>query len=480
MPVLRGSALLALVTLVSYKLHFNAAGAGFLYLTVVTLNCLDSSFPAAALVSLLAVLCLDLFFVEPLLTWTIADPIDGVALVSFLTTSVFITRLSSRAREQAKTAIQGRQNTERLYEAAHRLVALRPAGAELPVMILEIFRDVFKFRAGSIFDAGTAEVHGVGTADPRLSARTRDAYIVGGDADEPEGNFAFRCLRASGSNLGAVGFEGLDDSRLMAGPLAALAAASLDRALATRKASQAAAEAQAETLRSAILDALAHEFKTPLATILTAAGGLREAGPLRAEQSELTDIVETEAERLSHLSNRLLTLARLDRDELKPRFEAADGVAIVAPVVDRYSLQYPAHELVFERAENSDEVMADTELLQLAVSQLIDNACRYSPPNAPVRVVLQADATSVGIVVWNSGSSISAADGARIFDRFYRGRDAQRVASGTGLGLYVARKIALAHGGTLELDHRFAGGDGVAFRLTIPMASQGFDLVARA
>jgi two-component system, OmpR family, sensor histidine kinase KdpD len=478
-PVLRGSALLALVTFAAYKLHLNAAGAGFLYLTVVTLNCLNSSFPAAVVVSILAVACLDFFFVEPLLTFTVADPIDGVALVSFLITSVAITRLSSRAREQAQTATQGRRNTECLYEAAHRLVALRPSGSELPAMMLAIFRDIFGFKAGCIFDANAAEVHTVGEAHPSLADKTRGAYIMGRDTDEPLESLSCRTLRASSCSLGAIGFEGLEEARLLAGPLAALAAAGMDRAIAAWQASQSAAEAKAETLRSAILDALAHEFKTPLATILTAAGGLREAGPLRPAQSELADIVESEAERLSQLSARLLSLARLDRDELKPRFEVADSVSVVAPIIDRYSAQYPAHRLILERTANSEEILADMELLQLAVSQLIDNACRYSSPGGPVRVVLEADATSVGIVVWNSGSSIPPTDSGRVFDRFYRGMHAQRVASGTGLGLYIAKKIAVAHGGNLELDSKFAAGNGVAFRLTIPLAPRGSDVVAR-
>jgi two-component system sensor histidine kinase KdpD len=470
--------LLAVVTLAAYKLHLNSAGAGFLYLTVVTLNCLDSGFPAAVVVSILAVACLDYFFVEPLLTLTVADPVDAVALVSFLITSLFVTRLSSKARGQAKTATEGRRNTERLYEAAQRLVALQASGPEVPGMILEIFRNVFPFRAACVFDASSAEVYTVGAPHPRLKEKTRDTFITARDVEDTETGLSLRCLRASGRTIGAVGFEGLDDSRLMAGPLAALAAAGLDRALAVRTASQSAAEARAETLRSAILDALAHEFKTPLATILTAAGGLRMAGPLGTAQSELADIVETEAERLGQLSSRLLSLARLDREELKPRLEPADSTSILAPLIDRYSSQYPSHQLILNKGDGPDEMMADIELLQLAVSQLIDNACRYSPPGAPVKIVVETGLESLGVVVWNGGTAISAADCSHIFDRFYRGSDAKRVASGTGLGLYVARKIALAHGGGLELDRRFANGEGVAFRLTIPLTVKGTDLVA--
>jgi two-component system, OmpR family, sensor histidine kinase KdpD len=128
-------------------------------------------------------------------------------------------------------------------------------------------------------------------------------------------------LHAGGNTIGAISFEGLRDSELTAGALSALAAAMLERMRTFRNASQATAAAQAESFRGAILDALAHEFKTPLATIITAAGGLRELGPLGVEQLELTNIVETEASRLSLLTSRLLRAAQVDREDIKPRPE---------------------------------------------------------------------------------------------------------------------------------------------------------------
>jgi two-component system sensor histidine kinase KdpD len=422
--------------------------------------------------------CLDYFFIAPRLTWTVADPVDAVALAAFLITSLVITRLSSTAREQARTATRGRKNMERLYQAAQRLVALRASENDLPGMILEIFRDVFEIRAVCIFDAGSAAPHLLGKSRADLVGLTRETYILGKDVQAAGLKLALRCLRASGKTLGAIGFEELEDADLLAGPLAALAAAGLDRAIAVRTASDSAAAAEAETLRAAILDALAHEFKTPLATILTAAGGLRETASLAAEQAELAEIVEVETERLSQLTSRLLRLAKVDRDELKPRVEPVEVAAVIAPVVERFSRQYPDREILFEK-RGADEIVADVELLQLAIGQLIDNGLRYSRAGSPVRVSVEADPANVGIVVWNAGSSIAPGDSGRIFDRFYRGTEARNRTSGSGLGLYVARKIAVAHGGRLELQPPADDG-GVAFRLTIPAPSKGSDLAARA
>lgn len=479
-PIVRGSALLALVSYGAYKLRLNSASAGLVYLVTVTLNCLNSGFFAAVVVSILAVGCLDYFFVAPVLTWRVAQPVDGVALAAFVITCLMITRLSSKAREEARTATQGRRNMDRLYQAAQRLLTLEESGDDLSARILQIFRDVFGFRAGCLFDGNSAAVHMVGEPCPALPSRTRDSYILGRDLEELDHELIFKCLRVSSRTVGAIGFEGLEDGPLVAGPLAAVASAALDRAIAVRMASQAAAEAQAEALRGAILDALAHEFKTPLATILTAAGGIREAGPLRAEQSELTDMVEAEAERLSYLSSRLLRLAKLDRDEIKPRMELAETTAMVADVVERYARQYPGRSLTLEKGSTKDEVMADTDLVELAVGQLIDNACRYSPPASPVRIAVEAGPSNLAIIVWNGGSSISPQDCGRIFERFYRGADARRVTSGSGLGLYVARKIALAHGGSLEVDQQHGRMGGVAFRLTLPVVAKGSSLVANA
>jgi two-component system sensor histidine kinase KdpD len=264
----------------------------------------------------------------------------------------------------------------------------------------------------------------------------------------------------------------------MAGPVAALAAAGLERARTVREASRAAAEAQTETLRAAILDALAHEFKTPLATILTAAGGLSAAGPLRPEQAELAEIVETEAIRLSNLSSHLLGVARLDQTEVKPMPEPANITEVVAAVIERYSRQSPERPVTFHAEAAPEEVRIDVNLYYLALSQLLDNACRYSPPGSFVRVSLETRNGFVIVVVWNGGA-IPAADRNRIFERFYRGQEARRASSGTGLGLYVARKIALAHGGGLDLDPARSVDGGVAFRLSIPASGQPFSAMEK-
>ena len=165
------------------------------------------------------------------------------------------------------------------------------------------------------------QLYAEGDSLNRLPQLTRNAYIFGRDLDDDYGGIAVRLLRAGARTTGAIGFERSHKFELPADPLAAIAAILIQQRHAFERASRSAAAAEAEMFRGAVLDALAHELKTPLATIVMAAGGIREAGPLRRQQQELAETVEEEASRLGRLTTRLLRLARLDREEIKPQME---------------------------------------------------------------------------------------------------------------------------------------------------------------
>jgi two-component system sensor histidine kinase KdpD len=332
---LPGCCLIGLITFICYRLQLNFSITGFVYLILIVLQSLVGSFASSAVVSVVAVLCLDFFFTPPVFSFEVTNPLDILALISFLTTGLVITRLTTRVR--------------------------------------------------------------------------------------------------------AV--------------------------------SQASAAAQAELFRGAILDALAHEFKTPLATIVTAAGGLRELGPLSPEQMELADIVEAEASRLGLLTSRLLRTAQIDRDEVQPKLEFTDLAELVTAVVDQYARQWADRELSVRKEASATGVMADPELLQLALRQLLDNACKYSVPGSAVRVSIDSQDEWVAIRTSNSGSLIQASERSHIFERFYRGTEVRLTAPGSGLGLYVARKIVHAHGGSLILETTPC--QDTAFRLALPLAVRG-------
>jgi len=361
----------------------------------------------------------------------------------------------------------------RLYELALQLLALEPGTAVGPNLLMP-FRSKFDLRAVCLFDAETAGLYVEGNSRDDIAEKTRNAYIGRRNLEDPGSGLAVRLLQAGGRTSGAIGFEGLRDCRLTAGPLAALATIMLEQSLAFQRASRAAVMAETEMFRGAVLDALAHEFKTPLTTILAAAGGLHEAGPLRPEQRQLAAAVESEASRLEQLTTRLVRLARLDRAEVRPQMELIDVADILKALVDQYSRRWPGRRLSLNGITGLT-TLGDPELLRFGLGQLLDNACKYSRPDSDVRVSIESPGELIAVDVWNDGSPIPANERARIFDRFYRGAEAQKQASGSGLGLYVARKIALAHGGNLELDGPAGANGGTAFRFTIPLSNSECD-----
>ena len=252
---------------------------------------------------------------------------------------------------------------------------------------------------------------------------------------------------------------------LTAGPLSALATILVERCYTFDQTTRATAATETEIFRGAVLDAFTREFKTPLATILTAASGLRELGGLRPEQVELARAVEFEASQLSQLTSRLLRLARLEREEVRPNMEFTELREVIESLVEQYSERWPDRKFSLSNAARV-EVMADRELLRLGLGQLLENACKYSQPDAEITAGVQATDKEIAVRIWNSGSSIPFTERARVFDRFYRGAEVREFTAGSGLGLYVARKIAIVHGGELDLE-RSDGKRGTAFRFSI-------------
>jgi two-component system sensor histidine kinase KdpD len=188
------------------------------------------------------------------------------------------------------------------------------------------------------------------------------------------------------------------------------------------------------------------------------------------EQIEMAEIVESEASRLSHLATRLLRMARLDRAEVKPKLERKDLAGLISRTTRQLRQQTAQRSVTLDLGCEGVEVLADCELLSLALMQLLDNALKYSSSNSVVCVRLEFREDFASIRVTSQGAPIPAEERERVFERFYRGSTVGHAASGSGLGLYFARRIVMAHGGSLELDCRPANGEDTTFCMRLPAA----------
>jgi two-component system sensor histidine kinase KdpD len=467
-----GAAGIAAITFLAFQLHLSFATASFCFLLFLVLLCLSGDFLASVIVSFLAVASLDYFFTPPLFTFEVESPFDLFGLASFLVTGIVITRLVTKVRAKTAAAERQQERLHGLYRLSQQLLAMEP---DAPASIfLEPFRSVFGIAGACLLDAVSAEVYitGPGNMDPSriaLESKTGEAYIHGRDNNSGADGISTRCIRIGARLTGAIGFDGLEDPELTAAPLAALAAAHLERRHSFLHASRASAAVQTESYRSAILDALAHEFKTPLSTILAAAGALREVDSLGPHHREMAETVESEAARLGRLTSRLIRTARLEREEVKPWMELIDLSAVVSDLVDQYSRLSGGRSISMVTECATSEIMADPELLRLAIGQLLDNACKYSRQGSAITLSITRHADALAVRVLSPGNPIPVAERSKIFERFYRGMDARNRVPGSGLGLFVARKISHALGGSLDLDHEFESTEGVVFRMLLPL-----------
>jgi len=378
----------------------------------------------------------------------------------------------------------------RLFQLAQQLLALEPGVVDGREWVAP-FLGVFGITAVCLYDAGTDRfltLTSPGTPAPPggdWEGQTRATYVAGQDQDDPAAGIVIRRMITAGRIIGAVAFQGLEDPERTAEPLISLAAALLERMRLRRESTEAAVTAGIGAFRSAIMDVLGSECKNALTTILAAAGGLREAGPLVAEQLEMARMVEEEASRLGGVISRLDWIARLDEGEVSPRTDSTNVSGLTAQIVDQWERIEPDRQIVFASRDTAFMAPADPELLRFALSQLLDNACKFSAPGAAVHVQIDAESElaagpitgvegrggAVVVRVSSEGPPIPSHERHRIFERSYVGSQASNFAAGSGLGLYAARKIALAHRGTLDLDPEKMWTSSIAFRLSLPRAN---------
>jgi two-component system sensor histidine kinase KdpD len=457
-------------TWVSFRLGLSLGTVGFLYLILVILAASYGGFRQATLVSVVAVGCLDFFFDQPIFSFSVGRLSNWVELGAFEFTALVISQLSNRAQLRAEEAIAERRDTDRLYQAARRMLLLDNRSSVCSLMAA-LIRDTFELQGVTLYDARSAACYESGAPASQADRDARQAYLTDSDRFDADRETWFCVLRLGGRPEGALALCGTGMRELAAAAVASLVAIALERARTIEKQYHAEAAREAEKLRTAVLDALAHQFKTPLTVIRTASSGLPAAGGLCEEQTELVSIIDQEARKLNDLACRLVSAPMLESTEFQPQLEPLLLSRLMKSALlevegetdrERFQLSLPAEE---------PPVFADRELILTALAQLVDNALKYSVPGSAIDVKLTARETAVILSVRSKGLVVSAADRERIFERFYRAPGAQDRSSGTGLGLSIVKTIAAGQRG-----HVWAEGEpgyGTVFSLSLPVLNGG-------
>jgi two-component system sensor histidine kinase KdpD len=234
---------------------------------------------------------------------------------------------------------------------------------------------------------------------------------------------------------------------------------------------KAEASRENEKLRSAILDSIAHEFRTPLTGIKASVTSLLAGGFDRAQQTELLTIINEEADRLNHLVEEATQMARLESHQVELDRRPHQIREAIDRALEAGKKLLAAHPVSVSADANLAPVAFDMELLVNVLLQFLENAAKYSAPDAPIQISVETDGAQMVVSVADRGPGIEEFEQSLIFDKFYRGKDNRYSVQGTGMGLAIARAVVEAHGGKVGVTSQV--GQGSVFWFSLPLRAAG-------
>ena len=448
-------------------IHVNATTAALTYLLGVLAIATAWGQVESVTASVAAMLCFNYFFLPPVGKFTIADRQNWIALFAFLAVALVASRLSDRAKKRALEAKAHQRETEQLYALSRSILMAdsHSAGFQAAHHIARIF----DCRAVALYDSKSGDIFRGGAEDlPEIESKLKQVAMQGAALAEGAAHILVAPVSLGGRPIGslAVKHPSLSDGALQA--LLNLVAIALERAGMEEAANRAEAARQSEELKSTLLDAIAHEFKTPLTSIKAASTSmLSETARLDPQFRELATIIDEETDRMSLLVTEAVRLSQIDAGKVKLQREPMDAGKLVEGVLRQFDAQSEGRTVHLHVSGDLPPISADSELIALAVRQLIDNALKYSSPATPIDVTAGIEKDRMVIRVRDRGPGIPERERERIFDKFYRRVTSKVHVPGTGLGLYICREIVRAHSGDAWVEG--APGSGSEFCISLPV-----------
>jgi len=423
--------------------------AVLLYLLIVIPIALFCGFWQALIVSLSAVVVHSILNAgEPHLhaqANPATDPANSVTLLIFVLVALVVSRLSARVTGHAREAESWGGQMHDLYELSRRTLKMNLHEEPGP-QLADLVHEIFELEAVAVFDADLHDVYQAGywAVDPQEMAQ--NVYYFETTDDDAETGLGRRVVRLGTVPVGSLLVRG-DTSPLTNNAIASLIAITFDRYRAFANESRIETERRTEQLRATVLDSLAHAYKTPLTAIRAASTGLGEMGHLSPGQAELVGLIDEQTGLLNDLTTRLLTTARLDAGEVAIVAAPVAVGPMIEEVLASLRDRLASMKVSIDLPDENLVLCCDRQLLIMLLTQYIDNACKYSIFGTAITLRAEVLNKEVIFSVNSYGPVIPMADRDRIFDRYYRSSNYSNRAPGTGIGLSVAKRVALIHGG---------------------------------
>ncbi|GGB02930.1 two-component sensor histidine kinase [Brucella endophytica] len=433
------------------------------------------------------------FFLDPLYTLDIRDPESTVAFGFFLGVAIIASNLASLVQRQAATARVRARATEALYLFSKKLAG---AGTLEDVLWATVYQIAYMLRVRVVIllpRDGRIAVEAGYPPDDTLDDSDIAAAYWAWEHDRPAGRGAdtlpgakrlYLPLRTGRNRVGVVGLDNdkqgpvlSPDQQRLFDSLADQAALAIERIQLAVDVDNARLAAEADRLRSALLASLSHDLKTPLASILGAAGTLRDYSLSlpEADRAELLSTVVEESERLNRFIANLLDMTKLESGATDASSSPNYIGDIVGSTLRRTEKILGGHQVELAIPEDLPMVRLDPVLFEQVLFNLLDNARKYAPAGSRVLIRAWADDAHVVLQVIDEGPGIPPEDLTKIFNSFYRVRKRDKVQAGTGLGLAICKGFVEAMGGTIEASNR-TDRSGAIFTVRFPSAPEPANL----
>jgi two-component system sensor histidine kinase KdpD len=448
------------------RVNQTTVALGFLVLVLITAYRWRWAY--SVYVSLLCTLLYNFFFLPPVGKLTIAEPQNWIALATFLCASVLVSHLSDRERRQAETSEARRHDVELLFRLSQKLL-VQDEVKELARSTPSIVAAEFGFRAVALYVAAT---DGVFYSDPERilipSAELRSKEWGGDEALWKRPGITLIPLRLGMQHaLGRLAVSGTELTPEMYEAIGSLVSVALERAAVVERSGRLEAARESERLRTALVDSVTHDLRTPLTAIRAAATTLQSQPTMAApERNELIAVVEEESARLDRLIGQAVEMARLDSQSLHLDLREQDARELIEVTVERMHGALQGHRVDAQVAEGMRPVWMDRVLVERVLQHLLENAAAYSPAGEPITVSVAMEEERLVFTVADSGPGIAREELPFIFDKYYRGKRQKGSIQGTGMGLAIARAILKVHRGGIAVESR--SGQGTRFTFWIP------------